>query len=58
MKELTQEELLAVSGGGLELYEVAFLVAGIALSGGNPGVIAATVGMFALTEYSDYKDGV
>ncbi len=58
MKELTHEEMLTVSGGGLELYEVAFLVVGIALSGGSPGVIAATVAVFAATEYADYKDGV
>lgn len=57
MKELTYEEMLAVSGGGLELYEVAFLVTGIALCGGNPGAIAATVGMFVAIEYADYKDG-
>ena len=49
--------MLAVSGGGLELYEVAFLVTGIALCGGNPGAIAATVGMFVAIEYADYKDG-
>ena len=58
MKELTYEEMLAVSGGGLELYEVAFLVAGIALSAGNPVGLVVTVGAFALTEYADYKDGV